>query len=188
MELERLKADVKELRNRNQAMGLTLFASAVGHVLALVVVLNLLGSTKTVVVPPTIDRSFWVSRDGASSEYLEQMGSFVAWLVLDVTPESVDWKKNILLGYAEPNQYGELKRRQEVEASRLKRINATTSFKPQQLVTSEKDLSVVIRGRLRTLVNGLETADEPKAYAVAFSYSGGRMHLKTFSEVSYAAR
>jgi conjugal transfer pilus assembly protein TraE len=89
-------------------------------------------------VPPSINKTFWVTRDKASSEYLEQMGSFIAWLVLDVTPASIDWKKDILLGYVEPDQYGPLKTRQEVEAERLKRINAATVFAPQQLVPSEK--------------------------------------------------
>jgi type IV conjugative transfer system protein TraE len=110
---------------------------AAGQILALVVILNLLGTVRTVVVPPSINKTFWVTRDKASSEYLEQMGSFIAWLVLDVTPASIDWKKDILLGYVEPEQYGPLKTRQEVEAERLKRINAATVFAPQQLVPSE---------------------------------------------------
>ena len=53
-----------------------------------------------------------------------------------------------------------LKTRQELEASRLKRINASTFFMPQQLVPSEDAQTVVVRGRLRTLVNGQETANE----------------------------
>ena len=47
---------------------------------------------------------------------------------------------------------------------------------------------MVVRGRLRTLVNGLETANDLKAYQVEFSYSGGRMHLKTFKEAADAPR
>ena len=141
---------------------------------------------RTVVVPPSLNKTFWVTRDQASNEYLEQMGSFIAWLVLDVTPASIDWKKDILLGYVEPDQYGPLKTRQEVEAERLKRINAATVFAPQQLVPSEEGQSVVIRGRLRTLVNGFETANDLKAYRVEFSYAGARMHLKSFKEVPNA--
>ena len=112
---------------------------------------------------------------------------FMAWLVLDVTPSSIDWKKNILLGYVEPDQYGALKTRQEVEAERLKRINASTMFMPQQLVPSEDKQSVVVRGRLRTLVNGFETANDLKAYLIEFSFNGARMHLKTFKEVPNAS-
>ena len=77
-------------------------------------------------------------------------------------------------------------RRREVEAERLKRINAATVFAPQQLVPSEEGQSVVIRGRLRTLVNGFETANDLKAYRVEFSYAGARMHLKSFREVPHA--
>ncbi|MDP3615358.1 MAG: type IV conjugative transfer system protein TraE [Rubrivivax sp.] len=188
MDFERLNGDIKDMRRRNRGLALTVGALAGGHVLALVVILNLLGTVRPVVVPPSINKSFWVTRDKASSEYLEQMGSFIAWLVLDVTPASVDWKKDILLGYVEPEQHGELRTRQDLEAARLKRINASTFFMPQQLVPSEDAQTVVVRGRLRTQVNGLETANDMKAYLVEFSYSGGRMHLKTFKEIDRAAK
>jgi conjugal transfer pilus assembly protein TraE len=183
MDFERLNGDIKDMRRRNRGLALTVGVLACGQLLALVVILNLLGSVRTVVVPPSINKTFWVTRDKASSEYLEQMGTFIAWLVLDVTPASVDWKKDILLGYVEPEQHGELKTRQELEAVRLKRINASTFFMPQQLVPSEDAQTVVVRGRLRTVVNSLETANDLKAYLVEFSYRGGRMHLKTFKEV-----
>lgn len=186
MDFERLNHDIKEMRRRNRSLGLAVGVLAAGHVVALVVILNLIGTVRTVVVPPSIDKSFWVSRDKASSAYLEQMGSFIAWLVLDVTPASIDWKKSVLLGYVEPGQYAALKTRQEVEAERLKRINASTVFMPQQLVPSEEAQTVVVRGRLRTLVNGFETANDLKAYLVEFSLSGARMHLKTFKEIPNA--
>ena len=187
MDFERINSDIKEMRRRNRSLGLAVGVLASGHVVALLVILNLIGTVRTVVVPPTIDKTFWVSRDKASGEYLEQMGGFMAWLVLDVTPSSIDWKKNILLGYVEPDQYGALKTRQEVEAERLKRINAATMFMPQQLVPSEDKQSVVVRGRLRTLVNGFETANDLKAYLIEFSFNGARMHLKTFKQVPNAS-
>ncbi len=185
MDFERLNADRKELARRNRGLGLAVGFLAVGQILALIVILNILGSVRTVVVPPTLNKSFWVTDAKASGVYLEQMGSFIAWLVLDVTPATIDWKKDILLGYVESGQYGELKSRQEVEAERLKRINAATAFAPEQLVPSEAGQSVVIRGRLRTLVNGFETANEAKAYLVEFGFAGARMHLKTVKEIPY---
>ena len=53
---------------------------------------------------------------------------------------------------------------------------------------SEDAQTVVISGRLRTLVNNLETANDLKAYLVEFSYGGARMHLKTFKEIPHAAK
>ena len=188
MDFERLQGDIKEMRRRNRGLGLSVGALAVGQILSLAVIANLLGTVRTVVVPPSINKSFWITRDTASSEYLEQMGSFIAWLILDVSPSTIDWKKDMLLGYVDPLQYGALKTRQEVEAERLKRISAATAFAPQQLVADEATQSLVVRGRLRTLVNGYETANELKAYRIDFAYSGGRMHVTAFKEVPYAVR
>ena len=188
MDFERLNGDIKEMRRRNRGLGLAVGVLAAGQILALVVILNLLGTVRTVVIPPSLNKTFWVTRDQASNEYLEQMGSFIAWLVLDVTPASIDWKKDILLGYVDPAQYGALKTRQEVEAERLKRINATTAFAPQQLVSSEDTQSLVVRGRLRTLVNGYETANDLKAYRIDFGHAGARMHVIGFKEVPYAVK
>ena len=188
MDFARLDGDIRDMRRRNRGLALTVGALTIGHLLALVVILNLLGGARTVIVPPSINKSFWVTRDKASSEYLEQMGSFIAWLVLDVTASSIDWKKDMLLGYVEPASQGELRIRQELEATRLKRINASTYFAPQQLVPSEDNQSVLVHGRLRTLVNNLETANDLKSYLVEFAYGGGRMHLKAFKEVPNAGR
>ena len=188
MDFDRLSGDLKDMRRRNRGLGLAVGALAAGLLLALAIIINLLGTVRTVVVPPSLSKTFWVSGDKASSEYLEQMGSFVAWLILDVTPSTIDWKKDILLGYVDPAQYGPLKTRQEVEAERLKRINAATAFAPQQLVASEDTQSLVVRGRLRTLVNGYETANDLKAYRIEFGFAGARMHVIGFKEVPYAVK
>jgi conjugal transfer pilus assembly protein TraE len=188
MDFDRLSGDLKDMRRRNRGLGLVAGVLAASQVLSLVAILVLIGSVRTVIVPPSINKSFWVTRDKASGEYLEQMGSFVAWLVLDVSPSSIDWKKDILLGYVDPEQYGALKTRQEVEAERLKRINAATAFAPLQLVSSEDSQSLVVRGRLRTLVNGVETANDLKAYRIDFAYAGARMHVAAFKEVPYAVK
>ncbi len=89
MDFQRLNNDVKEMRRRNRGLGMAVGALAAGQIIALLVILNLLTSVRTVVVPPAINKSFWVTSDKASSEYLEQMASFMAWLVLDVTPASI---------------------------------------------------------------------------------------------------
>jgi conjugal transfer pilus assembly protein TraE len=188
MDFERLSGDLRELRRRNRGQGIVIGALSACLALALTAVLLLLGTVRTVIVPPTLSKTFWVTGDHASSEYLEQMGSFIAWLVLDLTPSSIDWKKDMLLSYVDPSQYGALKSRQEVEAERLKRINATTAFAPQQLVASEQSQSLIVRGRLRTLVNGHETGNDLRAYRIDFGHGGARMHVIGFQEVPYAVR
>lgn len=188
MDYERLTQDLKQVRQHNRRLSLWLGMLAVGHLLALLIILGLIGRERTIVVPPTLQQSFWVSGNAVSREYLEQMGAFVAWLVLDVSPSSIRWKTDTLLGYVEPDQYATLKTQQELEASRLQRLNASTSFLPQQLVANEDEQQVVIRGRLRTQVNAVETSNVAKAYRIQFHYDGGRIQLRTFQEVPYAPK
>ena len=184
MDFAKLNSDLKEMRQRNRGLALAVGGLIFGLLIALVIIVNLIGMERTIIVPPTIEKTFWVTKDRVSKEYLEQMASFVAWLILDVTPGTVDWKKDILLNYVAPEQHGSLKSRQEVEAERLKRINASTFFLPQQLVANDQDQTVAVRGRLRTQVNGQETATDTKAYLAEFQYVGGRVHLKAFKEIS----
>ncbi len=184
MDFIKLNNDLKEMRRRNRGLGMAVGGLTAALLASLVIVLNLIGTERTIVVPPSIDKTFWITKDHASHEYLEQMGAFIAWLILDVAPASIDWKKDVLLNYVAPDQHGAMKSRQEVEAERLKRINASTSFLPQQLVANETSQSVVVRGRLRTQVNGQDTAAETKAYLAEFQFVGGRIHLKAFKETS----
>lgn len=186
MELERRNTDLKNLHRRNTGLGLVVAVQATALLVLAAVVLGLLDKQRTVLVPPAISQSFWVSNGAASNSYLEQMGSFIAWLVLDVTPSSIDWKKDTLLSYVEPAQHGELKVRQELEAQRLKRLNASTYFSPQQLAPDETHQRVTLTGRLRTLINGQETSNEQKSYRVGFSFDGGRTQLNAFEEVAHA--
>lgn len=186
MDFERRNADLKTLHRRNYALGVVVAVQAAGLLGLIAILAGLIDKERTLVVPPQISQSFWVTNGAASSSYLEQMGSFVAWLVLDVTPASIDWKKDTLLSYVEPSQHGVLKARQEVEAERLKRLNASTYFSPQQLAPNAERQQVLVIGRLRTLINGQETANEQKTYRVAFEFNGGRTQLKAFEEVSDA--
>lgn len=186
MHFPTLNNDIRALQARNR--GLATMAGVLSFALlaAMIAILNILGTERTIVVPPTINKSFWVTGSSVSAEYLEQMGSFIAWLILDVSPSSIEWKKEALLPYVTPKEHEALKNRQDIEAERIKRLNANTYFLPSQLVPSESDQSVVIRGRLRTQVNGQETSTEPKAYLVKFEYTGGRIQLQTFKEIPNA--
>jgi len=150
--------------------------------LALVIMFNMVGRERIVLTPPTIEKSFWVAKDKVSGSYLEQMGSFMAYLTLDVSPSSIEWKKGMLLQYVAPDVYGALQTRQDLEADRLKRLNATTQFSVAQLVPNEDTLSVHLKGRLATFINGTRTSDVEKEYVVGFDYAGNRIQLKRFEE------
>ena len=184
MDFERLNGDIKDMRRRNRGLALTVGVLAGGQLLA-PVILNLLGSVRTCRCRST--RPLGHARQGQRRSIWNRWAlSSPGYARCDTGVGGLEEGHPAWLRRA--GAAGELKTRQELEAVRLKRINASTFFMPQQLVPSEDAQTVVVRGRLRTLVNGLETANDLKAYLVEFSYRGGRMHLKTFKEVPNAAK
>lgn len=185
MDFDRHQHDLRLQRRSNRTLGLFVGLLAASNLVALVTIASIAGSERTILVPPSIDRTFWVARDQASREYLEQMAAFLAWLYLDVSPGTIDWKRNVLLNYVAPDEHAEMRRRMDLEAARLRATNGSTSFLIQQLTPNERDQSVVVAGRLRRQVNGLDTGEpETRSFLVRFQYAGGRVHVKSFKEVS----
>ena len=174
-----LMQDLKQMRLQGAAlalMGACLLSS-------LVLMFNMVGRDRVIVTPPSIDKTFWVSKDRVSSSYLEQMGSFIAYLTLDVSPQSIDWKKTMLLQYVSPDVYGVLQTRQDLEADRLRRLNATTQFSVAQLLPNEEAMNVTLKGRLATFINGARTSDIDKEYVAEFEFKGNRVQIRNFKEI-----
>ena len=126
MDFERHQNDLRVQRKANRTLGAVLALLGVCQLISLVVIASIVGSERTVIVPPNIDKSFWVSKDKASREYLEQMGYFLMQLTLNVTPQSVDHQAKLLLQYAAPASFGELRTALLAAAERLKRDGAST--------------------------------------------------------------
>ena len=178
-----LMQDLKLMRStvRFQGAALTLMGACL--LSSLVLMFNMVGHDRIVVTPPSVDKTFWISKDRVSSSYLEQMGSFIAYLTLDVSPQSIDWKKTMLLQYVSPDIYGALQTRQDLEADRLRRLNATTQFSIAQLLPNEEAMTVTLKGRLATFINGTRTSDVDKQYVAEFEFKGNRVQIRNFKEI-----
>lgn len=188
MDFERHQNDLRVQRRANRTLGSIVALLTLCQLLSLGVIASIIGSERTVIVPPSIDKTFWVSRDKASTEYLEQMAGFMTWLVLDVSPSpsTIDWRRNVLLNYVAPDRHAAMKTQMDLEADRLRSNNASTSFLIQQLTANDKDQFVLILGRLRRQINGTDVGEpETRAYLTQFEYAGGPVHVRTFKEMPY---
>lgn len=178
-----LMQDLKLMRSTVRLQGAALALMGACLLSSLVLMFNMVGRDRVIVTPPSIDKTFWVSKDRVSSSYLEQMGSFIAYLTLDVSPQSIDWKKTMLLQYVSPDIYGALQTRQDLEADRLRRLNATTQFSVAQLLPNEEAMNVTLKGRLATFINGARTSDIDKEYVAEFEFKGNRVQIRNFKEI-----
>ncbi len=182
MKLEWLRADIASARRATGFLAVLLSASLLVNIVLATLVLRVSGRERIVLVPPTINKTFWVESERVSAEYLQQMAYFLMQLTLDVTPHSVDHQSGVLMQYAAPASYGELRATMAANAERLKRDGASTIFSPRDLVVDEATQRVGVRGQLTTFISDRRVSEVSKGYAIELQYAGGRVYLKAFRE------
>ena len=184
MKLEWMRQDLASVRRATAFLIVLLVGSMLVNVILAIFAARLSGHERVVVVPPAIHKTFWVDADRVSPEYLEQMGYYLIQLTLNVTPQSVDYQSKVLLQYAAPAAFGELRTALLAAAERLKRDGAATVFSAQDLSVDERALKVGVRGQLTTFISDRRVSDVPKGYAIEFQYTAGRIFLKSFRETN----
>jgi conjugal transfer pilus assembly protein TraE len=146
--------------------------------------LRLMGSEKTVLVPPEIKRSFWVSGTAVSKEYLEEMAYWYAGLALDITPAAAEYQNRMFLAYAAPSEYGRLQAEMGVRAEFLKKNNAATQFAVRTITVDEKNLRVALSGTLSTWTSDKKAGERNATYMVGFKFMNGKLYVSDFKETS----
>jgi len=146
--------------------------------------LRLAGAEKTVLVPPEIKRSFWVSGNAVSKEYLEEMAYWYAGLALNVTPVVSDYQNSLFLKYAAPSEYGRLQAEMGARAEFLKKNNTATQFSVRNVTTDEKGLKVALSGTLVTWTSDKKAGERNATYLVGFKFMNGKLYVSDFKETS----
>ena len=180
MKLEWLRADIASARRATTLLAALLAGSMLANVALAVLGMRLADRERVVMVPPTIHKSFWVEADRVSGEYLEQMAYFLMQLTLDVTPQSVDHQAGVLMQYAAPAAYGDLRASMTATAERIKHDGASTVFSAQNVVVDEAAQRVGVSGQLTTFISDRRVSEVSKGYAIELQYTGGRIFLKAF--------
>ena len=146
--------------------------------------LSVAGSERTILVPPEVHKTFWVSDQKVSTEYLQEMAYWYAGLALNVTPHVAEYQKNLFLKYAAPSEYGRLQAEFGARTEFIRKNNASTQFSPQSVMPDEAAMKVALTGVLLTWVGDKKASEKQTTYVVGFRYLNGRLHVSEFKETS----
>ncbi len=149
-------------------------------------VFYLVGRERIVVVPPIVNRDFWVGTDTVSDSYLEQMSEFFSSLLLNVNPNSFKTRAEHLLQHVAPNAYPQLKMQLVERQLELERRAMSTAFYPLSFKVDRHKLLVELKGELKILVGNSAIESQIKTYHINFSQHQGRLYIQKFSEVPHA--
>lgn len=147
-------------------------------------VFSMVGQEKTILVPPDINRSFWVGSATASSEYLEQMAYWYAGLALTITPQSADYQNDLFLKFAAPQSIGQLQADMGARADFLKKNNASTQFSVRNIKVDKDNLRVALSGTLDTWVSDKKAGERNVTYMIGFQFINGKLYVSKFKETN----
>lgn len=153
--------------------------------LQVVVIFCLIGREKVILVPPSIEKSFWVSAQHVSPEYLSEMTTFFANLRLNMTAESAMTQRDTLLRYTDPVYYNVLKAQLVQEADRISDQHISIAFFPVNVKVDSKHFKAIIEGDLKSYVGEASLPGKRVSYMITYRFDAGRLLVKSFEEVKH---
>lgn len=185
MILKKLIADVEARAGVTKSFQLILGISLLTNVFMSGAFFTMDRTVRTILVPPEINKTFWVDGHNIGPEWLEQMGSWVISQYATVSPQTIEFQNSVLLKLVHPSVNGELAIRFKMGANRLKQENMSKIFMAREVRVSEKGRAVALIGTQITFIADKRVqGDEVKAYVVVFDYDGSRTFIKELRETS----
>lgn len=188
MKLTNQHAQLQKLFGQRNTYMLIALGNIVLSICLIFVVLILSLRTKIeILVPPQINKSFWVSGEQVSPQYLDEMSRFIADLRFNLTPESSATQRETLLRYTDPTFYNEFKALLIKEADYVAEQHISIAFYPtQDIRVDAKRLKTIVEGDLKSSVGDTAIPAKHVKYLLLFKYNYGRLFIKQFQEIKNA--
>ncbi len=178
MRLKVLNDRLKDFsQQRNLLMSFVVLLALLSVIQAMALIFK---SDHVVIIPPEVSQRFWIERNRASKAYLEEMGMFFANLVLDSSPSSSAYQREVLLRYALPEAYSNLKSQLMEDEQRLKKENLSTSFKPISVKVNRRLNLVELTGDLLGYVGNKRISQSRDTYLMKLEFQKGRIFIVSF--------
>ena len=138
---------------------------------------------QTPLTPPEIRRSMTVSNIAFSKEYLEEMAPYTAYLLLNVTPKTVDYQNSQLLKIVAPDYKDALEKELSLNALWVKKNNVSTTFSATEATADTSDNTVSIRGVFEVKRNNTVVEQKDRELQISFKNNYGTLQLLSIKEV-----
>ena len=139
--------------------------------------------SREIVLVPVTGQSLTLSSAGVSREYLELVTRDTALMLLNRSPEGLDYWMEQILKLADPGAHGRLKSELVQIVSEQRGSDIAQAFVIRSLVIDPKELKSEVTGTLKTFVGAQVIASEERKFIFSWTYSGLRLALTGFAQV-----
>ncbi len=138
---------------------------------------------REVVLQPILSRPTVISSAGVTNDYLEAVTRDTAYLILNRSPDGLEyWMTNVLKLVA-PEAYGTIKAQLVRIVNEQANSDIAQSFLPTKMTVDPRSLTSEVSGELRTFVGDQVISSEKKTYHFAWRYTGVSLALIRFGAV-----
>lgn len=168
------------LRQRNM---LALTSAALG--IALIVATGLAANRdREVVLVPTASKALTISSGEVTADYLELVTRDAALMLLNRSPENLDYWMAQILELADPQSHGSLKSELVRIVDEQRGSDVTQAFVIKSMTVDPNGLASEVRGTLKTFVGAQVIASDDRSFRFSWTYQGLRLGLSGFAQIA----
>lgn len=148
--------------------------------------LKLVTVSEKIIMVPGISRDISVDGGMVSSSYLEETALLFASALLDLTPNTVEAKRDIILRHTSKRSFESIKSLQDYFAAAVinhKKFELSSFVTPLKLHVDNKKLEVIFEGVLSSVFGKRGFEERNVKYKMGFDYIAGHLKLKEFVEL-----
>ena len=157
---------------------------AVSFVVNVVLGLAVTSRDREVILQPVAPRALSISASGVSADYLEFVTRDTALMLLNRTPEGLDYWMGAILKIAHPSAYGALRAQLMRIVTEQRGSDVAQAFVITGMTVDPKGLVSTVDGVLKTYVGGQVIASEKKRFRFGWIYSGLTLSLGSFAPIT----
>ena len=167
--IAKLKGDIKILAVSNVVLAVAL--AVVGVLFA-----NMASKKIVVILPPKVDREFWVADTKLSRSYLEQVSLFIADRLMTVSPSNVEDSLASIYPFltTEPEALKKLKSFFAEYIAKIKENSYWQSFYPLRVDILPRHRKIAVRGIVKKISGNVYLGEERRAVEITFKVKHGR--------------
>jgi conjugal transfer pilus assembly protein TraE len=141
---DKLTAENKLLKNVFLILAVTI-------VILVYAIMKISSIQRVVVLPPKVDREFWVSGNEVSTSYLEMVGYYIADRVMNVSPGNADSSYDYILPFlsTDPDIVKTIRTTLKTQAEAIIKDDIYQSFYPRDVNIDQEKKCFTVSGTVR---------------------------------------
>ena len=157
---------------------IVVIAMAIVIVVQTFMILHLTGNSRTIILPPKVNKAFYVTGSHISKGYAIDMGQYLSQTLLDLTPHNYKTQLNLFLQFAYPPNYNSLKTELLMQMKALATLSVAQAFFPQTI--SVKNHVIYVGGKLIRIISN-KSESYQKILKMKYIIKNGEFYVKSIS-------